>query len=217
MSELSLLYPDSANRKCMQLTAEAVNDLSIDYIVESIATDAYEQNSIKTILSSLTCDIDTINYRADVFEDILNFPELRDGLIKLLVKLNDLRELEKFNKDGEAAALWQMINRLREIDSYILCIKMLRDILNKIPIQSHGLTMLKERIESIYEDGGFDALKQDIDKAMTEGFSTASAEARTLGFGAGMGLPNMKRNATEFDIQSEVGVGTTITMSFALT
>ena len=56
----------------------------------------------------------------------------------------------------------------------------------------------------------------DIDMAMTEGFSTASAEARTLGFGAGMGLPNMKRNATEFDIQSEVGVGTTITMSFAL-
>jgi len=56
----------------------------------------------------------------------------------------------------------------------------------------------------------------DIDKAMTEGYSTANEEARTLGFGAGMGLPNMKRNATTFDIQSEVGVGTTITMSFAL-
>ena len=56
----------------------------------------------------------------------------------------------------------------------------------------------------------------DIEKAMTEGYSTANEEARTLGFGAGMGLPNMKRNATEFDIQSEVGKGTTITMSFAL-
>lgn len=56
----------------------------------------------------------------------------------------------------------------------------------------------------------------DIDKAMTEGYSTANEEARTLGFGAGMGLPNMKRNATSFDIQSQVGVGTTITMSFAL-
>ena len=43
-----------------------------------------------------------------------------------------------------------------------------------------------------------------------------SKDVGTLGFGAGMGLPNMKRNATEFDIQSEVGVGTTITMSFAL-
>ena len=57
----------------------------------------------------------------------------------------------------------------------------------------------------------------DIEKAMSEGFSTANEEARTLGFGAGMGLPNMKRNATDFDIQSEMGKGTTITMSFALT
>ena len=56
----------------------------------------------------------------------------------------------------------------------------------------------------------------DLDKAMTEGYSTANEEARTLGFGAGMGLPNMKRNATDFDIQSQVGVGTTIMMSFAL-
>jgi len=56
----------------------------------------------------------------------------------------------------------------------------------------------------------------DIDKAMTEGYSTASEEARSLGFGAGMGLPNMKRNASTFDIQSEVGVGTCITMTFAL-
>lgn len=56
----------------------------------------------------------------------------------------------------------------------------------------------------------------DIDKAMTEGYSTANEEARTLGFGAGMGLPNMRRNASAFDIQSQVGVGTTIMMQFAL-
>ena len=56
----------------------------------------------------------------------------------------------------------------------------------------------------------------DIDKAMTEGYSTANEGARTLGFGAGMGLPNMRRNATAFDIQSQVGVGTTIMMQFAL-
>ena len=56
----------------------------------------------------------------------------------------------------------------------------------------------------------------DIEQAMQEGYSTATEEIRELGFGAGMGLPNMKRNATDFDIQSEVGVGTTITMSFSL-
>lgn len=56
----------------------------------------------------------------------------------------------------------------------------------------------------------------NIEKAMTEGYSTANEEARTLGFGAGMGLPNMKRNATTFEIESEVGKGTTIKMSFAI-
>lgn len=56
----------------------------------------------------------------------------------------------------------------------------------------------------------------DISKALEEGYSTASEEARDLGFGAGMGLPNMKRNADTFDIESQVGVGTTIKMGFQL-
>lgn len=53
---------------------------------------------------------------------------------------------------------------------------------------------------------------KDIDKAMQEGWSTASAEAREMGFGAGMGLPNMKRSCDEFNIETELNVGTTVTM-----
>ena len=56
----------------------------------------------------------------------------------------------------------------------------------------------------------------DLAMAMREGYSTANDEARSLGFGAGMGLPNMKRNADEFNIESTVGVGTTIIMRFLL-
>ncbi len=56
----------------------------------------------------------------------------------------------------------------------------------------------------------------DVDLAMREGYSTANEEARSLGFGAGMGLPNMKRNADSFSIESTVGVGTTIKMHFSL-
>ena len=50
----------------------------------------------------------------------------------------------------------------------------------------------------------------DIDKAMQEGYSTASNEVRELGFGAGMGLPNIKKNSDEMKIETKVGVGTTI-------
>ena len=53
---------------------------------------------------------------------------------------------------------------------------------------------------------------KDIDKAMQEGFSTASDNVRSLGFGAGMGLPNMKRYTDFMEIRSIVGEGTDITM-----
>ena len=57
----------------------------------------------------------------------------------------------------------------------------------------------------------------DLSLAMSEGYSTAPDEVRSLGFGAGMGLPNMKKYYDEFDIQSAVGVGTTVTMAVCLT
>ena len=57
---------------------------------------------------------------------------------------------------------------------------------------------------------------KDIDLAMCEGYSTASEDIRMLGFGAGMGLPNMRRNCDEFQIESEVGKGTLITMIFII-
>ncbi|HJA19500.1 anti-sigma regulatory factor [Mediterraneibacter catenae] len=56
----------------------------------------------------------------------------------------------------------------------------------------------------------------DIDQAMQEGFSTAREEVRSLGFGAGMGLPNMKRYSDEMHIDTVIGQGTTITMKVNL-
>lgn len=52
----------------------------------------------------------------------------------------------------------------------------------------------------------------DIDLAMQAGYSTASKEVREMGFGAGMGLPNMKKNTDELLIESEVGKGTKVKM-----
>jgi anti-sigma regulatory factor (Ser/Thr protein kinase) len=54
----------------------------------------------------------------------------------------------------------------------------------------------------------------DIPLAMREGYSTAPDSIRSLGFGAGMGIPNMKKYTDDIDIQSVVGVGTTVTLRF---
>jgi len=50
----------------------------------------------------------------------------------------------------------------------------------------------------------------DIELALQEGYSTASDEMREMGFGFGMGLPNMKKNSDEFRVESEVGKGTSV-------
>ncbi len=71
-----------------------------------------------------------------------------------------------------------------------------------------------ENISIILKDEG-PGIK-DIDKAMEVGFSTASPSVISMGFGAGMGLPNMKKNSDYLNVESEVGVGTTVTIKVAL-
>ena len=56
----------------------------------------------------------------------------------------------------------------------------------------------------------------DVAKAMEEGFSTAGPTARNLGFGAGMGLPNMKRYSDELRIDTTVGKGTVVTVKIKI-
>lgn len=57
---------------------------------------------------------------------------------------------------------------------------------------------------------------EDIEMALTEGFSTATNEMREMGFGFGMGLPNIRKNSDDFGLESEVGVGTTVSVMIRL-
>ncbi|MCR4660530.1 MAG: anti-sigma regulatory factor [Clostridia bacterium] len=68
-----------------------------------------------------------------------------------------------------------------------------------------------DRIEIVLADHGKGI--DNIEKAMQPGYSTAPDDIRALGFGAGMGLPNMKKYTDEFRIESTVGVGTTVYMT----
>jgi anti-sigma regulatory factor (Ser/Thr protein kinase) len=81
--------------------------------------------------------------------------------------------------------------------------------MNLVMYATRGKVMLNVSSEDItlrIEDEGPGI--PDINLAMQEGYSTATAEMREMGFGAGMGLPNIRRNADEFNISSELGQGT---------
>ena len=67
-----------------------------------------------------------------------------------------------------------------------------------------------DRIVMVLEDHGPGI--PDVELAMKEGYSTATEQIHNMGFGAGMGLPNMKRSSDDLKIETKVGVGTKITM-----
>ncbi len=68
----------------------------------------------------------------------------------------------------------------------------------------------KEKIKLVFQDQGPGI--PDVELAMQEGYSTAPDRIRELGFGAGMGLPNIKRNSDRFEIETKVGEGTKLTI-----
>ena len=76
------------------------------------------------------------------------------------------------------------------------------------------VTVTEDYVEIILDDSGPGI--PDIERAMQAGYSTASDKIRNLGFGAGMGLPNMKKNSDIMEIDSRLGEGTKITMRINL-
>lgn len=121
-----------------------------------------------------------------------------------------------FTKAGHASSQVKKVLKQLNIDS-----KLIKNIVvalyeGEVNIVAHAFNGTMEieitptQIEMVLKDTGPGI--PDIDQAMVEGFSTASQKVREMGFGAGMGLPNIKRNVDNLDIQSEVGVGTTIKM-----
>ena len=76
------------------------------------------------------------------------------------------------------------------------------------------LSVTPEKLHLRLEDDGPGI--ENIELAMKEGFSTATEKMREMGFGAGMGLPNIKRNADKFEIFSERGKGTSLDVTIFL-
>ncbi len=121
-----------------------------------------------------------------------------------------------FTSAGQASV--QMKKNLRQLgfDTEVirrLSIAMYEGEINMV-IHAGGGTaeviVAEDHIEIVLQDNG-PGIK-DIEQAMQAGYSTASDMIRSLGFGAGMGLPNMKKNTDSMEITSTPGVGTRIVM-----
>ncbi len=133
-----------------------------------------------------------------------------------LVKLHYDIDAEDFSSAGEASSGVKKTMKSLGINPAVIkrvAIAMYEAEINAVIHADGGcadVTISPERIEIVISDHGPGI--PNIDQAMQEGWSTASETVRELGFGAGMGLPNMKRYTDKMKVESTVGVGTTVTL-----
>lgn len=119
-----------------------------------------------------------------------------------------------FNAAGSASSDVKKILKQIGLDPEIIrrvAIAMYEGEINMV-IHANGgkasVEITPEIISIVLKDNGPGI--ENIELAMKEGYSTASEEARNLGFGAGMGLPNIKKYTDELEIDTKIGVGTTL-------
>ena len=127
-------------------------------------------------------------------------------------------ELEggNFSKAGYASSQIKKVLKQLSVDPRIIkrvVVALYEAEVNVVALAWRGTVLADievDRISLLLQDEGPGI--PDIGQAMQEGFSTASAAVREMGFGAGMGLPNMKKNVDELTIESKVGEGTVVRM-----
>jgi serine/threonine-protein kinase RsbT len=121
-----------------------------------------------------------------------------------------------FSRAGHASSAVKKILKQLNVDSRVIkrvVVALYEGEVNVVAHANKGSMIVdidEERIRIRIEDSGPGI--PDIDMAMQAGFSTASAAVREMGFGAGMGLPNMKKNTDQKSLKSEVGNGTRVEM-----
>lgn len=163
MQELSLLYPGKKMPDYHILPEGTAHDLAVEYFCGLLSQMEPERKMIKSVMTHISGDSKVVQYRLDVFEDVLHHPELREKLRGLLDRVDFLKTYGSFGKESDAAGVWELVHRLGEMDEYIQCVQEIYHCLNETKISSEGFLSLKEYVRRIYEDSGFEELKKDID------------------------------------------------------
>lgn len=135
-----------------------------------------------------------------------------------MIELKFAVEGGDFDKAGTASSETKKILKQLNIDPKVLKRMVVALYEGEVNIVAHAyrgevtVSVRDHQVQALLRDEGPGIA--DIQRAMQEGFSTASPKVREMGFGAGMGLANMKKNSDELKLESIPGVGTTVTMIF---
>ncbi len=177
MEKISLIHPTGHGDDYTQLSDVAVHDLGFDAICEQLSDKEPERRMILNVMSRMTPDPYVAKYRGDIFDDIMKYPDMRNRMLEILNEVKFLKEFGSFKRDyDETAGAWDLIHRLDEINDYIKSVEAIQSCLDGVELSAQGLLDLREYVQHIYTDSGFEELKKDISnlKATTDSLKSVT-------------------------------------------
>ncbi len=177
--KISLLYPEEAAPQTQTLSDETVHDLGMDSILKAVTPKEQEQNMILQIMSRMTSDPAVAVYRCDVFDDIYRHPKMREEMLKILDQINFLRDYGTIRREFEEnSTIWDLLHRLDDMMDYIRCVRAIYECLSAADLRSEGLLQLKDHVDQLYHDHGFEELSQDVSRMKAD---TSTLKSVTVG------------------------------------
>ncbi len=165
MEKLSILFPRQDEVEYREVPEETWHDLGLDALTEKVASQPQEIPLLRRVMGALTADPAVAAFRADVFEDMLRHPEIRERLMKLLDRVKMFYDYGVVNRhEGDETGIWDLMHRLEEYRDYVLTVEAIRECLAEKDLASEGLTGLRDAVERVYQEKGFAALKKDVEE-----------------------------------------------------
>lgn len=176
---ISLLAPPACAPDYKTVSDAAIHDLGLDYLCGQITEKKLEQTLLLSILSKMTDNAEVTRYRSDIFSGIYQNETMRDEMLRILDKINFLRDYGSIGRaHEESASIWDLMHRLDELKDYIQCVEAIFKSPSDAAVHSEGLLCLQKYIDDLYHDKGFSELKKDIESLRA---TTADLRSVTVG------------------------------------
>ncbi len=177
--KISLLAPDPESLQTRKISRETVHDLGMDSILKDVTSKEQEQNMILQVMSAMTPDPAVTAYRCDVFDDIYKHPQMREEMLKILDRIDFLRDYGAIRRDyEESASVWDLLHRLDDMMDYIQCVRAIYECLSAADLHSEGLLRLRDYVDRLYHEQGFAELTQDVSRMKAD---TSTLKSVTVG------------------------------------
>lgn len=156
----SLLWPEGRKTRTVPIEPQSALDLDLQKLIEFMAFDSKHVEALGQILRFLCQDEETINYRLDIIDELVRFPELVSCIQSLLPVLRDLKYYETFLALEWKTSLQEAIWRLRELEHYVECVHKLGEAFKGIrgELRSGALQQLAALVVKVQGDPVFQRL-----------------------------------------------------------